>query len=306
MLWRHRQWIALGAMTPTVVALTLFVTGERIGLPEWDELINRPVLGSSRLRIMLALLFVTTQLMFIVGLGPLRVSPVSAPRRSRTSGWIGAIGVLVLCAAVAAGFSAIGMTRNPDSWTIYTMVGALMLVLGFAVASVTIHREPLVVPPGQRVCRAVAVTLFALCMALLGAGTLITVLERLGLDTARLNWEVMGPLELVAVVGVMWCAWLAAAILWMRAGKEPLLVRGLALGSWVSFAIVLPLHIAHASQTWIFTYASWVGLLICVPVTLWSIGPVIHVWLFRAEPRFALARPHEPEHSERHNHFPDK
>ena len=310
LLWHNRRLVLAIGASLVVGILAMFVAGVRIGLSSWDAAFDNTPARYWWVRLITVLVFLALQVVFILGLGSVRVPRVR--RRSRRKVWVALLAIVALIGGLGTivVLAATDQMHDNDAWLTYTVSAGVMLgfgamlagamVSGARLASVaapsglagqpvqTIPRHELVIPPGHRACMAMAVALFALFMAILGGGLITALMEWLELDGAA-GWAVMEAWQLVALCAGMWCLWLVVAIRLMRGGKESRLVRLLYVGSWVEFGVVLPIHLGQ-DRSCICATGSWAGLLVGVPLLLWTTGPAIWL-LFRHERRMALGNP---------------
>jgi len=96
----------------------------------------------------------------------------------------------------------------------------------------------------------------------------------------------------VATLIVSWALWLVVGWLAVRHVDHPTALRRLVAvllaGSWIEFSIALPIEIATRPRTKECPCASgsWLTLMLCIPVLVWSIGPALYL-LYRREQRLA-------------------
>jgi hypothetical protein len=92
--------------------------------------------------------------------------------------------------------------------------------------------------------------------------------------------------------------WLALAWVLTRSDPRTWLARLTAVlftGSWVEFALVLPIEWGTRARTkdCPCVSGSWTTLVLCVPILIWIIGPALYV-LYRREAARASADPDRP------------
>lgn len=89
------------------------------------------------------------------------------------------------------------------------------------------------------------------------------------------------------LVAVSWLFWLAVAILCFRGVNQytglSRLTGVLLIGSWIEFAVALPIEVVvrprHESCPC--DSMSWLTLLFCAPLLLWSFGPALYLFYLR-------------------------
>lgn len=150
---------------------------------------------------------------------------------------------------------------------------------------------------------AVSLVIFSTLMSILTAGLVMSLLEmadRLGtVGTVRLAGSPMEDNALLRLAGVLmmwsWLPWLGVGLLYARNAGHPAVLRRLATtllaGSWIEFAVALPVDLAIRTRTkeCPCASASWITLLFCLPILLWSVGPVLYV-LYLRESRLSSER----------------
>lgn len=150
---------------------------------------------------------------------------------------------------------------------------------------------------------AVSVLIFSLFMAVLSTGFILSFLEmtdRLGtVGTVRLTHDRMNDNALLRFFGVLvlwsWIPWLAVGWLCVWKTDHYAGLRRLALtllaGSWIEFAVALPVDLTLRTRTKECPCAagSWLALVLCLPILIWSVGPAIY-FLYRNERRLSAGR----------------
>ena len=141
-----------------------------------------------------------------------------------------------------------------------------------------------------------SVIIFAALMALICVGFAACYLE---LANIAIEWEPNSTI--LCSVGAVWLFWIGIGLVALRKtdqarGLSRLIICLLA-GSWVEFAVALPINLVARDRHEDCPCASgsWFALLLCGPILFWSIGPAIFL-LFLREKR---ACQRDPRHSRR-------
>jgi len=101
--------------------------------------------------------------------------------------------------------------------------------------------------------------------------------------------------------GALWVVWLVIGIFAVRNAQQPgglsRLVAFLLAGSWIEFAVALPVELVTRprDRACPCQSGSWLGLIFCFPILIWSIGPGLYLLFVREK---ELCR-HDPSHSRR-------
>ncbi len=154
--------------------------------------------------------------------------------------------------------------------------------------------------PAKWYRRIVSLIIFSTLMAIIGWGFLLTYFE----FTARMNVLEKASSSLpvfLKMTSAMWLAWLGIGILAVRKTNQERglgrLIACLLAGSWIEFAVALPIELVarprHRDCPCV--SGSWLALLACFPILIWSIGPAIYL-LFLRERTLCQS---DPRHSRR-------
>ncbi|MPY71552.1 MAG: hypothetical protein GEU92_15870 [Alphaproteobacteria bacterium] len=134
---------------------------------------------------------------------------------------------------------------------------------------------------------ALSVAVIAALAALLTLAALLLFMQFLLTDSVDKTLDKAPEFVLPVVLGTSWIAWLAVAALQFRGRDQrsalSRLAGGLLAGSWVEFALALPVDIAVRARHEncpCFT-GSWLALLIVIPVMIWSLGPALYLMYLR-------------------------
>jgi len=112
--------------------------------------------------------------------------------------------------------------------------------------------------------------------------------------------DVLAPIAWHLTIG-MWVAWLVVGVLAVRRTQQPIalgrLIVCLLSGSWIEFAVALPIELANRprDKDCPCESGSWLALVICLPILVWAIGPGL-LLLFLRERRNCRE---DPRHSRR-------
>lgn len=150
---------------------------------------------------------------------------------------------------------------------------------------------------------AVSLLIFSALMAVLSTGLIVSFLEmtdRLGtIGTVRLVLAPMDGRALLPFIGMLvlwsWIPWLAVGWLCVWKTDHYTGLRRLALtllaGSWIEFAVALPVDLALRTRTRACPCAagSWFALVLCLPILIWSVGPALY-FLYGKERGLSAAR----------------
>jgi hypothetical protein len=148
--------------------------------------------------------------------------------------------------------------------------------------------------------RIVSLIIFSILMAVIGWGFLLTYFEL----SARMNVasKVTSSLPVfLEITVVMWLFWLAIGILAVRNTDQEhglgRLIGCLLAGSWIEFAVALPIELVARPRHRECPCASgsWLALLACFPILVWSIGPAIYLLFLLERARCQ----NDPRHSRR-------
>ena len=110
----------------------------------------------------------------------------------------------------------------------------------------------------------------------------------------------IGIIALVVVPGA-WLIWFVIAIVLFRRhghfGGLARLSAALVAGSWVEFALALPIDIATRAshERCLCASGTWLGLLVIIPVMIWSFGPALYLLYLAEKARVA----DDPMHARR-------
>jgi hypothetical protein len=158
----------------------------------------------------------------------------------------------------------------------------------------------------------VSVVIFSTLMAILCWGFLFAYLELTGRmrlgdrppeSGGQIQWANAGDLVtdsltiFLSITGAFWIFWLGIGILALRRtdqqGGLGRLVACLLAGSWVEFAVALPIELGGRSRDsdCPCVGGSYLALLVCMPIMIWSIGPGIYL-LFLREKKLSRENPH--------------
>jgi hypothetical protein len=183
------------------------------------------------------------------------------------------------------------------------VVAFIVLQLAFisGAGRITVRREP---PPSWKL--GVSIALFAVAIGLAAWGTLaacVQLTDRIDPASGRAGVEILGGSASigVAILAGCWLFWLGVGWLLARGvSRETALGRMIAVvfvGSWIEFAVALPVELVTRDRTKDCPCASgsWVALICSGPLLLWAIGPSIFL-LYRYEWQRTLE---DPAHARR-------
>lgn len=183
------------------------------------------------------------------------------------------------------------------------IAGVIVLQVAFisGAGRITVRREP---PPPWKLGLSIGV--FAVAIGLAAWGTLAACLQltdRIDPASGRAGVEILGGSGSigVAILAGCWLFWLGVGWLLARGvSRETALGRMIAVvfvGSWVEFAVALPVELVTRDRTKDCPCASgsWVALICSGPLLLWAIGPSIFL-LYRYEWQRTLE---DPAHARR-------
>lgn len=124
--------------------------------------------------------------------------------------------------------------------------------------------------------------IIASLVALLALAAVLVVGQFAITDALLDESESLGTILLV-IVPCAWLVWFIIAILQFRRhghfGALARLSAALVAGSWVEFALALPIDIAtrESHEDCLCASGSWLGLLVIIPVMIWSFGPALYL-----------------------------
>jgi hypothetical protein len=131
-------------------------------------------------------------------------------------------------------------------------------------------------------------------MAALAAGLVLSLLEmtdRLGGEGSMREvgrvYETFDPKAVLTVMLWSWVPWLLIGWRCVRSVDHHTalsrLLTILLAGSWIEFTVALPIDLAIRTRTkqCPCSSGSWFGLLLCVPILLWTVGPAIYLLYLR-------------------------
>lgn len=137
-------------------------------------------------------------------------------------------------------------------------------------------------------------------MALLSAGLVFSLAEMANRFTDDPVHPGGGILELLsaptffAMIGGSWLIWLLIGVTLVRGVTHHTalskVISVVLAGSWIEFAIALPIDLMTRDRhkNCVCESGSWLALLVCLPILVWSVGPAIYL-LYRREVNLSLA-----------------
>jgi len=183
------------------------------------------------------------------------------------------------------------------------VIGFVALQLAFisGAGRITVRGEP---PPPWKM--ALSIAIFAAAIGFITWGTLaacLQLVDRLDSSSGRAGIHMLYSTESIgpAIVGGCWLFWLGVGWTLARGtSRETALGRMTAIvfaGSWVEFAVALPVELVTRDRTKDCPCASgsWVALMSSGPLLLWAIGPAVFL-LYRYEWNRTLD---DPSHARR-------
>jgi len=111
---------------------------------------------------------------------------------------------------------------------------------------------------------------------------LMKLLDEVGSGSSKSVYRVLLP-----VLGGLWLIWLVIGIIAIRTTDQPRgigrLVACLLAGSWIEFAVALPVDLVtrQRDKDCPCVSGSWLALIFCFPILIWSIGPAIYLLFLR-------------------------
>jgi hypothetical protein len=149
-----------------------------------------------------------------------------------------------------------------------------------------------------------SLVIMAALMVLVSAGILVSLVEMVerfdsGDPTRWAAATVFSARYWLSLLIVSWSAWLLVGWLAVRRVDHRTglsrLIAVVLTGSWIEFSIALPIELATRPRTKDCPCASgsWLTLLICIPLLVWSIGPALYL-LYRREQRLTQADRRHP------------
>jgi hypothetical protein len=318
--WR-RRWASVAVYTGLVLATVAYV---------WVASTAEDFLSSPRLDPVASAVWVVTGL--LLGLALLAccphgvrwgAAPIGALLAWLASQWRAlaiAYGILVLLWSLAAAalhvanwpllFDALfSHTLDPASDDSNVGTNAILVVVFVALqlafisgaGRISVRREA---PPPWKMTLSIAI--FAVTIGCITWATLAACLElvdRLDASSGRAGIHMLGDREAIgpAIVGGFWLFWLGVGwVLARGVPRETALGRMAAIviaGSWIEFAVALPVELVTRDRTKDCPCASgsWIALMSSGPLLLWAIGPAI-LLLYRYEWGLTLD---DPSHARR-------
>jgi len=145
----------------------------------------------------------------------------------------------------------------------------------------------------------VSTVIIASLATLLTFAVILLFMQFLLTDEIDKALNAVGAAALISILAAAWLVWLIIALVQYRdrdqIGALARLSGALIAGSWVEFALALPIDIAvrarHESCPCV--TGSWLALLIVIPVMIWSFGPALYL-LYLRERALAGADPGRP------------